>query len=359
MSVLSHLPGITGRTVETPRGSFYLLQSGATEGSTEGAMEGQAVLFVHGNVSSATFWEETMLSLPEGYYALAPDLRGYGATDPQPVDATRGVRDFSDDLESILQALGVAHIHLVAHSMGGCVAMQYVIDHAEQVRSLTLVSTGSPYGFGGTKDIEGTPCWPDYAGSGGGLVNPELMKRLTDGDRSDSSDASPRRLLRTFYVKPPFQPPREDVLVEAMLLTATDEGNYSRDMVLSSNWPGIAPGTRGVNNALSPKYCNLSGLADVTPRPPVLWVRGADDQIVADGALSDPGRLGEVGILPGWPGAAIYPPQPMLAQIRAVLDRYQANGGTYQEHIIANTGHMPFMEAPGQFQCIWHPFLQK
>ena len=38
--------------------------------------------------------------LPDGYLGLAPDLRGYGGTEPRPIDATRGLRDWSDDTET-------------------------------------------------------------------------------------------------------------------------------------------------------------------------------------------------------------------------------------------------------------------
>jgi pimeloyl-ACP methyl ester carboxylesterase len=48
-----------------------------------------------------------MLALPEGYRPLAVDLRGFGATDPEPVDATRGLGDYADDLAAVIEALGL------------------------------------------------------------------------------------------------------------------------------------------------------------------------------------------------------------------------------------------------------------
>ena len=78
---------------------------------------------------------------------------------------------------------------------------------------------------------------------------------------------------------------------------------------------------------MAPNYCNLSAFAAITPRPPVLWVRGADDQIVSDTSLFDFGFLGQLGAVPGWPGAEVFPPQPMVGQMRAVLDRIPGGGG--------------------------------
>jgi pimeloyl-ACP methyl ester carboxylesterase len=67
---------------------------------------GQPVLFVHGNVSSSLFWQPTMLALAEGYRPLAVDLRGFGDTDPEPVDAARGLGDYADDLAAVIEAGG-------------------------------------------------------------------------------------------------------------------------------------------------------------------------------------------------------------------------------------------------------------
>jgi pimeloyl-ACP methyl ester carboxylesterase len=90
----------------------------------------------------------------------------------------------------------------------------------------------------------------------------------------------------------------------------------------------------------------------------VLWIRGADDVIVSDTSLFDLGYLGQLGAVPGWPGAELYPPQPMLAQTRAMLERYAARGGNYREHVLADTGHSPHVERPAEFQQRVFAFLR-
>ena len=89
----------------------------------------------------------------------------------------------------------------------------------------------SPYGFGGTRDLAGTPCWPDFAGSGGGTASPEMVRRIAEGDRGTDDPASPRNVLTTLYGKPPFQLPAglEDELVDAMLQMAIGDDNYPGD----------------------------------------------------------------------------------------------------------------------------------
>src|SRR6201991_548263 len=136
-----------------------------------------------------------MLALPEEYQPLAIDLRGFGDTDDEPIDATRGLRDFADDLAATVEALGLDRVHLVGWSMGGGVVLQYLTDRpgTHRVASLTLVDPVSPFGFGGTRGAEGTLCDPAGAGAGGGTGNPEFIARLAAGDRSDQDPLSPRQ----------------------------------------------------------------------------------------------------------------------------------------------------------------------
>jgi hypothetical protein len=230
-----------------------------------------------------------------------------------------------------------------------------LMDCADRFLTATLVDPGSPYGFGSTKDEAGTPCWPDFAGSGGGLANPELIKRLGDGDRSLDSPFSPRAALRTVVLKPPFIPAREEELLSAMLAIHLGPQDMPGDKVASPNWPYVAPGMWGAANALSPKYAgDVSRLYAVMPKPGILWLRGANDLAVSDTALSDPGTLGQMGLIPGWPGADVYPPQPMLRQTRAVLAKYAAAGGAYREVVIEDAGHAPYLEKLDAFNQAFH-----
>lgn len=351
------LEGVAANTVDTPRLRTRLLSGGAEEGAP--------VFFIHGNASSSRFFEETLAALPgeAGYQGFAPDLRGFGGSETKPVDATRGLADFSDDLYALTGVLGLEdrRIHLVGWSVGGAVAMRYAMDQPDGVASLTLINPMSPYGFGGTRDASGTPCWTDYAGSGGGTVNPEFVRRLREGDRSEEDPNSPRNVMNAVYFKPPFGVPkeREEVLLSSMLSTKVVEGNYPGDATPSNNWPNVAPGARGMNNAISPKYCDLRGFAKVDPRPPVLWIRGADDPLVSDTSLLDFGYLGQIGVAPGWPGEEVYPPQPMVSQTRAVLDAYVQNGGSYREAVIEDCGHSPHVEKPEEFRQTLFSFLEE
>jgi pimeloyl-ACP methyl ester carboxylesterase len=152
---------------------------------------------------------------------------------------------------------------------------------------------------------------------------------------------------------------REEVLLSSMLSTKVAEQNYPGDVDPSGNWPNVAPGNRGVNNAVSPKYCNLEAFVRIDPKPPVLWIRGADDALVSDASLLDFGHLGRLGMIPGGPGTEAYPPQPMVSQTRALLEAYARNGGDYCEEAIAGCGHTPHVEKPDAFRRALFSFLKE
>jgi pimeloyl-ACP methyl ester carboxylesterase len=327
-------PSIKAERVTTPRLTLNVLSVPESAG--------EPVLFVHGNVSSSTFWRSTMLAVAGDVRPFAVDLRGFGDTDAQPVDASRGVRDYSDDVLSLLDAIGPAH--LVGWSLGGAVVMQALRDRPEAVKSLVLVNPCSPYGFGGTRGPDGVLTHADGAGSGGGAANAEFVAAIKARDLTADSPVSPRSVLRATYVAPGTDfGEEEDAFVESMLSTRVGEDHYPGDSVATDAWPGIAPGKRGVLNTLAPTNFRIDDLHTIDPKPPILWIRGTQDVIVSDTSLFDLAHLGAIGAVPGWDGT---PAQPMVTQTRAALDLY----GAYREVAIEGSGHGPQIDRPAEFR---------
>ncbi len=351
--IIPTLEGIEASTISTNQLTTRLLLSGSDDGVP--------VLFIHGNISTATWWEEIMVSLPPGYRGIAADQRGFGEAEiSKKIDATRGLADLAEDNLALLDTLGYEKAHIVGNSLGGSILWWMLMAAPQRFLTATVVAPGSPFGFGGTKDIEGTPCYDDFAGSGAGLSsNPEVVRLVQEGYRGEENILGFRSALRTLVYKPPFLPEREEELLSAALSVHVGERDWPGDSSQCTNWPYFSPGRWGVVNALSSKYAfDVNDLINVQPKPDILWVRGANDLAVADGAASDPATLGVIGILPNYPGPEIYPAQPMLSQTRAVLDNYVSKGGFYSEVVLPDTGHVPFIERKEVFNEIFHKHIQ-
>src|SRR5690606_13904739 len=109
--------GIPAHTVQTTRLRAAVLERSAADAR-------KTIVFIHGNVSSSLFWQPTMLALPDDVRAIAIDLRGFGDSETLPVDATRGLSDYADDVASVLDEFGIRSANFVGWSMGGGVVMQ-------------------------------------------------------------------------------------------------------------------------------------------------------------------------------------------------------------------------------------------
>ena len=348
------LEGITARQVVTRRLATRVLFSGPDDGIP--------VLMIHGNFSNATWWEGNLLDLPPRFLGIAPDQRGYGDADPTAkIDATRGMRDFVEDGLALMDHLGHERFHLVGNSLGGLVVWWMMADAPERLLSVTLAGPGAPFGFGGTRDAAGTPTTPDYAGSGGGLINPGLIQCIQDGDRDSISDFSPRGIMRRLVWSGGQIPEREDALIDAMFRVHIGDRELPGDSEASPNWPYVRPGKWGATNAMSPKYVGdlVERILAAEPKTLALWVYGAEDLAVCNTAASDPGTWGPTGRLPGYPGPKAYPPQPMMDQIRKMLDDYTAAGGSYEEVAIPDSGHVPFITHPEAYNRVFHAHLEK
>lgn len=343
---------INARSVGTPRLAMQVYETGDSDGIP--------VVLIHGNLATGRFFDEVLLNAPDGYRMIAPDMRGFGRTQRLPIDATRGLEDWSDDTASLVDTLGIDQpIHLVGWSTGGAAIARYAINRPGSVASLTFIDPVSPYGFGGTKDAEGTPNDPDFAGTGGGAGNQDFAQLIAAGERGTESDMSPLNVMRAFYWSPAssIDPEWEQLLLDEVLLSEIGEDGYPGDSTTSPHWPGFAPGTRGILNALSGKYCNWSDIVDLEPKPPVLWTHGTNDQVIADGSPWEMGTLGQLGVIPGWPGEDVYPPQPMVSQIRSVLERYHQAGGQVRTEMFEGAGHGPHIDDAERWRALFYGFI--
>lgn len=317
----------------------------------KGRSSGIPLVLVHGNLATSLLYADLMEKLPNDIFAVAMDMRGYGDYQGPAIKATLGLRSFADDLKDLLAELKIPKAHFLGWSLGGGIVQTLHMTYPDLVLSEILEAPCPPYGYGGIQGADGKANYPDFAGSGGGLSSPQLIHSFKTGDLSESNPLSVRSVFNTIVWNPPYRPSleHEEMYLRDVLKTKLGPDFYPGDRKESPNWPGFAPGEKGLCNAISPKYHNCSDLVKIGKKTPILWIRGNEDKIVSEEPGGCYGTLGKQGVIGSYPGEKVFPPQPMLSQTRHLLTRYSQQGGSYREVAFPKCGHSPHLEQESLF----------
>lgn len=142
------------------------------------ADEGQGPWLVlsHSLGCSLGMWEAQLAEFRRDYRLLAFDTRGHGRSS---APAGRYTLDMlADDLEALLDCLGVTRCHFMGLSMGGMIGMAHAMRYPGRFDSLVLCDTSSRLG------PEAAPVWADRIETAtrygmGPLVEPTLRRWFT------------------------------------------------------------------------------------------------------------------------------------------------------------------------------------
>ncbi len=99
---------------------------------------GETVVLLHATAGSGAQWRALTEILRSDFRVLAPDLYGYGETDPWPGHAAFALAEEAALVDAVLR-LRRAPIHFVGHSYGAAVALRFALEQPERVRSMVLI----------------------------------------------------------------------------------------------------------------------------------------------------------------------------------------------------------------------------
>lgn len=101
--------------------------------------QGPVLLFVHGFPLNGDTWSGQLDAFKAANRVIAPDLPGFGASEPgaDPASMTR----YAESLFTLCQHLETGPVVMVGHSMGGYIALAFARAYPLFLRGLVLVST--------------------------------------------------------------------------------------------------------------------------------------------------------------------------------------------------------------------------
>ncbi len=100
-------------------------------------------MLVHGGRDHARSWDWTAEALSADYHVIAMDHRGHGDSD-WVSDGVYSAADMVYDLAQLIHQLGVGPVRMVAHSMGGNVALRYAGAFPDMVTRLVAIEGLGP-----------------------------------------------------------------------------------------------------------------------------------------------------------------------------------------------------------------------
>ena len=110
--------------------------------------EAPAVLLLHGWPDSHRLWRHQVPALTTGgFRTIAPDLRGFGASDRPEDVAAYGLANILGDIVGLLDRLRIERAHVVGHDWGAAVAWALAAFLPDRVDRLVALSVGHPAAF--------------------------------------------------------------------------------------------------------------------------------------------------------------------------------------------------------------------
>ena len=266
---------------------------------------GRVVVLLHGRNFPSSYWAPEIKVLSDaGYRVVVPDQIGFGKSSKP--SGELHLDNLARNTMMLLDHFGIAKTDIVAHSMGGMVAVRIARAYPDRVSHLLLAA---PIGL------------EDYRM----YVPPTPTEKIIDNEDKLTADGYRKQLENNY--SPKIAPEAITPFIKARfnIKGAADYQRWLRAFVSSGQMIYREPVVHEIPLIMAP----------------TLFIMGADDH-------NAPGR-------PNAP-EALRPKMGQNADLAKALAAKMPQG---HAEVIENAGHLVFLDAPDKFNALMLPFLAK
>jgi pimeloyl-ACP methyl ester carboxylesterase len=127
------------RRPASPREGGRIIDTGIEPANVKVEGEGTAILLLHGFGAAIDWWDDVASSLANHYRVIRVDLIGHGGTAAPTVGYT--IPRQAQLAAALLDKLGVAHVTVIGHSMGGEVAVALAEIQPQRIDRIILIDS--------------------------------------------------------------------------------------------------------------------------------------------------------------------------------------------------------------------------
>ena len=129
---MTELYPFSSHTLQLERFRYHYLDEGS----------GETLLMIHGNPTWSFYYRNLIIGLRDSYRCVVPDHMGMGKSD-KPQDYQYTLSQHINNLERLVDHLGLDDITLVVHDWGGAIGMGFAVRHPERIRRLVIFNTAA------------------------------------------------------------------------------------------------------------------------------------------------------------------------------------------------------------------------
>jgi pimeloyl-ACP methyl ester carboxylesterase len=126
-----------------PFSRFYISQRQRLHYVDWGNPDAPPLILVHGGLDNCRSWDWVAREFREHWHVIAPDLRGHGDS-AWSQDGAYSFDSFIYDLAELIHVLGLDKAWVVAHSLGGNIALRFAGVYPEKVAKLVAIEGLGP-----------------------------------------------------------------------------------------------------------------------------------------------------------------------------------------------------------------------